>query len=405
MQRDHDAAQAEMLLLALASGLHAAGQPSHRLEETLQQVAARLGVPLSVLAMPTAIIVSLDGPAGPRNHVLRPQSAGVNLERLGLLTRAADDAIDGAVSPQEARHQINAVLAMANRWKWPATVAAYVLSGGAFAVFFGGGWNEVVVATMVGLAVGALAVIMQRGRTATRMFELIAAAAAALVAGLADTLFGPVVGWVPLAAGLIILLPGISLVDAIEELAHGHLVSGGARLAGVGVVFLALTFGAVGGAVLAAGLTSADRTGHPEPLPGWAWGAALLVVAVGSTIRFRAHPRDVGVILIASALALSASRLGVAYIGTLAGPFLAALALGLGANLYARLQRTAAERFTIPGLAVLVPGSVGIRSLVALEAQDASAGVNAAFQMFLIAMALVAGLLFSNALARDAPAA
>jgi uncharacterized membrane protein YjjB (DUF3815 family) len=37
----------------------------------------------------------------------------------------------------------------------------------------------------------------------------------------------------------------------------------------------------------------------------------------------------------------------------------------------------------------------------ALLSQDTTAGIDAAFRMFMIAMALVAGLLFSNALQRE----
>src|SRR5262245_66593719 len=59
----------------------------------------------------------------------------------------------------------------------------------------------------------------------------------------------------------------------------------------------------------------------------------------------------------------------------------------------------AAELFVIPGLAVLVPGSIGLRSMASLlEAHTASVGVTSAMQMFLIAMALVAGLLFGNSI-------
>jgi uncharacterized membrane protein YjjB (DUF3815 family) len=128
---------------------------------------------------------------------------------------------------------------------------------------------------------------------------------------------------------------------------------------------------------------------------------ALLLVALGSTIRFRARPGDYGAILAASAVALACSRVGAAVGGSLAGPFLAALVLGLAANLYARWRRQAAELLVIPGLAVLVPGSVGLRSLACLHDQNTAEGINTAFQMFMIAMALVSGLLFSNSLVRE----
>lgn len=47
---------------------------------------------------------------------------------------------------------------------------------------------------------------------------------------------------------------------------------------------------------------------------------------------------------------------------------------------------------------VLVPGSIGFRSMESLLARDVLAGVDTAFSMLMVAVALVAGLLFANAL-------
>ena len=197
--------------------------------------------------------------------------------------------------------RIDAVCAVPPRWKPPAVIVAYVFSAIAFAAFFGGGTKELIVSSCVGLAAGAIAVGMQRSRTRNRLFELVAAAAAALVAGVADWVLGSYSEWIPLAAGLIILLPGIALVDAVEELAHGRLVAGGARMAGVGVVFLALTFGAVLGTAATELLPDAPPVAALEllpdriltaltPLPSWFLAMALVLVALGSTVRFALAP-------------------------------------------------------------------------------------------------------------------
>jgi uncharacterized membrane protein YjjB (DUF3815 family) len=52
----------------------------------------------------------------------------------------------------------------------------------------------------------------------------------------------------------------------------------------------------------------------------------------------------------------------------------------------------------VPGLMLLVPGSVGFRSLASLLERDVVAGVDTAFSMLMVAVALVAGLLSANAL-------
>ncbi|MBI2826742.1 MAG: threonine/serine exporter family protein [Planctomycetia bacterium] len=388
------------LLVALGRGLHEVGAPAHKVEQMLIQIAERFKVPLQVLALPTGQLLSFHRDEGPMTFVLRMQPGAVNLDRLARFTVIAERLSRGSMTPLAAKARIDKIMSEPARWGAVATVLAYLTSGAAFSVFFGGGWTELAVASCVGLAVGAIAVGMRRVRHPARLFELTAAAAAAFIAGTADWLLGAYGGWIPLASGLIILLPGIALVDSLEELANGHLVAGGARLAGVAVAFMALTFGVVLG-YWTADLFQFERDIQPVRLAVWAMIPALLVVAVGSTIRFKASATDWWLILAASAIALVGSRVGTAMIGPESGPFLAALALGVVANLYARWSHRAAELMVVPGLALLVPGSVGYRSLEALLAQKETLGVATAFEMFEIAMAIVAGLLVSDWLVPD----
>ena len=89
-----------------------------------------------------------------------------------------------------------------------------------------------------------------------------------------------------------------------------------------------------------------------------------------------------------------APRLG----NPLLGPFLGALALGLAANLYARCAtRPADPPGARPGPArprLVRPAEPG---RLLLSGQSVT-GLDQGFQMFMMTMALVAGLLFSNAL-------
>jgi len=384
------------LLIALGRALHEVGQPAHKVERTLVLVAERFNVPLQILVMPTGHFLSILRDEGPLTFVLRMKPGAVDLDRLSRLMAIADGLIGGTLTPFAAKAKIDKTMELsAERNSW-AIVAAYALSAAPFSIFFGGGWQELLVSTCVGLVVGMIAALMKRRRRNGNSFELIAAAAAALIAGSADELLGGYGGWIPLAAGLVVLLPGIALVDALEELASGQLTAGASRLAGVGVVFLALTFGSVIGYAIADLLPAiADR--KALHVPEWFIAPALVAVAFGSMLRFRAALRDWWVILAASGLALIGSRLGKQYAGDLAGPFLAAALLAVGGQLYARFSRRAAELVIVPGIALLVPGSVGYQSLEAFLSQETTHGVDTAFQMFLIGIALVAGLLFGNA--------
>jgi uncharacterized membrane protein YjjP (DUF1212 family) len=389
------------LLLDLGRALHTAGQPAHQLEESLATAADRLGVAVQVFSLPTGLFVSYRRPDGPATALYTIAPTATELALLGDLERLAVDVATGAVDVSTARERLAQITAAPPRWGKPETVAAYFASAAAFAVFFKGGWVEVGVSAVVGLVVGLLAVTMKRRGVMVRMYEFAASAAASFIAGTAGTWAGGCTDWIVLASGLIILLPGMMLITSAEELAHGRLASGAARMAGVGVVFLGLTFGGLVGGELAGVCVGEFSTADATPVPYWAWAPAVVLVAVGSTIRFRARPRDFGAILIASALTLAGVELGRNAGGAIGGPFIAALVLGVSANVYARLTRRPAELFETPGLALLVPGSVGLNSLLDMIEHDTASGIDKAFHMFLTATALVAGLLFASAVFRD----
>jgi len=390
------------LIAALAKSLHSAGLPAHRLEAMLAQTAERLGTPTQVFALPTGLMVAVGPETDPVTMLLRAEASGAHLERLARLMAIARGVARGQLDAPEAKRRIDFVMGARPHWGNAATVAAYVLSAGAFSVFFGGAQLEILTGIVVGLAVGLIAVSMQQLRTRTLLFQLLAAAAAASIANVAYRIDADLIGWIPLASGLVILLPGLSLVDGLDEVAHGHLASGGSRLAGVGVVLLVMGFGAVLGTVL---VDPSSQTDYVDALPkdaaSWWIGPALVAVAFGSMIRFRARWRDFWAALGASTVALGAARLGTFYLGPFAGPFAAAFILGSAANVYAIVFRQPSQMITVPGLAMLVPGSFGVRSLASLLSHDITLGVDTAFHMVLIAMALVCGLLISNSFFRE----
>jgi uncharacterized membrane protein YjjP (DUF1212 family) len=333
--------------------------------------------------------------------VLRAQAGRVDLESWTQLTSLARDLDRHKVEIPAARQRIDEIMEVRGRWGRTATVAAYVLSGGAFAIFFGAGTAELWASLAVGLAVGCVAVVLRRVRASSRLFELVAALLAGFIVGSVDIPLGSFAEWVPLAAGMIILLPGIMLVDATAELSQGHLVAGSARMAGVGVVFLAMTIGVVLGLRIADFMPSPPVLIKPLALPAWTVLPALVAVALGSTIRFGARLGDYGWVLLGSAVALASTRFGTETLGPVCGEFFGAFVLGLVAHLAARWREITPELVVIPGLALLVPGSLGVRTFASLLGQDPDVAVQTGFQMLMVAMALVAGLLFSESLAGE----
>jgi uncharacterized membrane protein YjjB (DUF3815 family) len=121
-----------------------------------------------------------------------------------------------------------------------------------------------------------------------------------------------------------------------------------------------------------------------------------VVAAVGFTILLHADWRDAPWIVLGAAVALLASRAGGRGLGPELAPFLGSFAVALVAWIYARATRRPAEVVLAPGVLVLVPGSIGFRSITDLLDHQVVSGIDAAFTALFTGIALVAGLLIAS---------
>jgi len=189
----------------------------------------------------------------------------------------------------------------------------------------------------------------------------------------------------------------LTLTTGFTELATRHLVSGIARVAGAGAVFLTLLFGvALGWRLGLAVVGPPVTTEGGEALAPWIIWVVACVTPIAFAIILEARPREFGVVFAASLAGYFAARLGYEWLGPDLGPFLGALVVGVASNLYARRVNRPGLVPMTPGILLLVPGSLGFRSLTSFLDEEAIAGMSWAFQTGMVAVSLVGGLLAAN---------
>ncbi|MEM7163830.1 MAG: threonine/serine exporter family protein [Planctomycetota bacterium] len=376
----------------LARALHIYGLPSHRLEEALRGMSQELAVDAQFLVTPTAIVSSV----GTTTHLARIDQGQTHLERLADVNRIMSNVRKGHVTPAEGTQQIRRFDTQPARYGVVATILAFALASASAAVFFGGGWRESVSAGSIGATIGCISMLAGSRPRLVRLLPTFSGFLAALGAHVLATQLQPMFGFLATLAGLIILIPGLSLTIAMSELAHNHLVSGTARLVGSTITFLQLGFGAAIGWKLAPMFWREITMVDPAPLPQWWQWITLLVATASFVVLFRAHPRDYLSILLGATVAYAASRWGSETLGPEIGMAIGAWALGCASTLFARATHRPAAIPLLPGLLLLVPGSLGLRSLQALVGNDVSLGVQSAFTMTLFAVSLVTGLFLAN---------
>lgn len=387
-------------LIALGRALHENGIPAHRLEDTLGEAASRLGLRAEFFSTPTSLISAFGEPGSQQTALSRVTPGALRLDRIVALDEVVDALWRHEIPVEEAHARLRSIAATTSPYGPWLTVAALAVASGAAARFFGAGLAEVVASTVLGLAVGGLGVVAQRSVTVGRVHEFAAAMTATLLALVAGALWPSLAVAPVVVSSIIVLLPGLTLTLALNELATGHLVSGTARLTGSVMTLLKLGLGVGLGQQLATVLPAlaARPDAQPVPLPDWTLAPALLLTVPALGVLFRARWRELPWMLVAVVTAFGGARLGVHLLGPALGALLGALLAGLAGNAYERRRRRPAVVMVLPSLIMLVPGSIGYRSLSFLMERNIVAGIDSAVTALLVGVSLVAGLLLANVL-------
>lgn len=387
-------------LIALGRALHENGIPAHRLEDTLGVAAERLGLRAEFFSTPTSLISAFGEPGAQQTALSRVTPGELRLDRIVELDDVVEALWRQEITVETAQARLRGVMASPVPYGPVLTVAALGVASGAAARFFGAGLAEVLTSSVLGLVIGGLGVVAGRSVTAGRVFEFAAAMLATLLALAAGVLWPPLTVAPVIVSSIIVLLPGLTLTLALNELATGHLVSGTARLTGSVMTLLKLGLGVGLGQQLAALLPALAARGgvEPAPLPDWTLAPALLLTGPALAVFFRARRREMPWILLGVLTAYGGARLGVHLMGPALGTLLGALLVGLVGNLNERRFRRPAVAIVVPSLIMLVPGAIGYRSLSFLMERDVLAGIDSAVTALLVGVSLVAGLLLANVL-------
>jgi uncharacterized membrane protein YjjB (DUF3815 family) len=133
-------------------------------------------------------------------------------------------------------------------------------------------------------------------------------------------------------------------------------------------------------------------------VPLWVSVACITLSPPALGIIFKARPADLLPITGVGVIAYVAASGFSAWTGNQLGPFFAALLVGLLANAFARFGNRPASVVLMPAIMMLVPGSVGFKSITFMLEADVLGGVEQAFHMMLVTTANVAGLLTAGLL-------
>lgn len=397
-ENDSDILPEQAFLMDAAMMLHQYGTPAYRLERSMGRLAVALNVKAEFLYTPTSLLIAFKKGLH-RTWLKRIEPANPQLGKLIDFDNVLDRLTAGKIDLETAHQQIKTVDSARDRYPFWIIMLACCLTSACVTILLGGGVFEALFAGTVGAAIVGWDRLLQILFPHEYLLEITAgflAAAAAIGVGFFLPNFDQSIA---LLGAVIAIVPGYSFTVAIAELANRHLSCGVARLAGSLVTFLGLVLGVT----LAWRLLDFWRPDVQPDVNVWlpmggmtTYLLAFIIAPFTLAILFQARFKDWAVIALVTWAGAAATVLVTQQQSPQSGAFAGALAVGIASNLYARFLDRPASITQMPATLLLVPGSLGYKSLTAFAENNQAEGIEVGFNMSFIAIAIVGGLLTAN---------
>ncbi|MDD3243800.1 MAG: threonine/serine exporter family protein [Eubacteriales bacterium] len=231
-------------LCKLCAGIMLAnGAETYRAEETVNKLGEHYGLDeVEVLAIPTGVFLTLRAGTEQRNALRRITRRTIDLEKVDQANTISRALVEGRMELSDATAQLKRMecAAAPGGWQVPVLVG---LSGGFFALMFGGGWMDFLLGVVAAGVTQVLARVFAKEPFSTFVTSLAGSALIAVIAQGGCRLTGQGTPGTIIIGAIMPLLPGLAMTNAIRDTMRGDLVSGVARAAEALLVAVALAVG------------------------------------------------------------------------------------------------------------------------------------------------------------------
>jgi uncharacterized membrane protein YjjP (DUF1212 family) len=389
-------------VIELGRALHQCGASSQRIETHLTNVTRMLGLNGQFLFSPTGFtcVFWTDDAFDQKIHIERVSPGDLNLGRLWMIDDMVESMERGNLGLAQAMVELARLENAPPLYPPFMHGCGWALTGGSFAALLSGDWNDVIASAFLSMMTFLLFLLSTRHQRLSSLLTIVAPFLSGLLSQLVFSLGLAInVPFVSLSS-ILVFIPGLSLTVAMSEISARQLISGSSRLVEAMMNLLLLLFGAIMGISLASWLRQpAEAIVNQWPMgEGKNWPSAMLL-SMSLTVAFNIPWRKAVWGMIACALAYGVSQSIGQSFGMIAGMFVGAMAVGLFSNAFARISKAPSSVISTQGIILLVPGSTTYMILNQWIAGTAVLPtVTIGSQALMLFVALVAGLLFANAL-------
>lgn len=337
----------------------------------------------------------------------------VHFAKLSAIHSLVTDVVDGKIDYERARERLDAIRKQKRPYpEWLVDIAWGALVAG-FVNLVGGSLVSSLLGFIIAIANQRFGALLGRTGMPSFFIVVIQALAITVLAMGAASLQIIASPQYLVAAGIVLLLPTMGLISAVQDALTDFPLTASGRVISVGLTFAAIVTGIAAGIMIGeiAGLRTIEVT---LPATGTQFLTTLvslfaaLLVAAGGTVGMQASKR----------LIIPASLIGVAGFGVmvvcLVGGLNGILTSFLASTVVGVLARPTAHRFGAPAIAIVVPGLYPLLSGLSIfnaaylivqpeEAVGLSQGLSSLFTAVTVNAALAVGGVFGTFLATWLP--
>jgi uncharacterized membrane protein YjjP (DUF1212 family) len=234
-------------VLKLAKALHENGFPTHRLEDSLEELCLKIGLEADILSSLGSIFISFKENDSETTHLIKVKNSDLNLEKIDSLESLIYEIKKDKINLETGREKLEEIIKNKSQFSSLSISLFFAISTGSAASLFGGKLPEIICSFLIGLLIALVNTLGQIFPRISKIKVLISSIFAVLLSGFFSIIFKDFKQEIATICGLIILIPGFSFTVSITEIVNNHYVTGLSRLTGAFITFVMIAIGIVVG--------------------------------------------------------------------------------------------------------------------------------------------------------------
>jgi uncharacterized membrane protein YjjP (DUF1212 family) len=392
------------LALRIGESMLAFGSSAADVTATVLRVAAGYGLTnCHVDVTFTSLTVSYDREGAlPLTAMRLVRLRGMDYTRLQGITDLARAVSTGGVDLERAHRRLDRVVSAPPTYRRIVHTVGWSGVAGSLGFLLGGGWLVALLAASTTAVIERLMRVLGRRGLPLFFQQVVGAAVATGVAVLLVARHVEVRSSVVVAAGIVVLLAGLSLVGAAQDAISGFPVTAAARAFEVMTLTAGIVVGIAGVLDVARrARLPVDVVATPSTVPLAVELAASAGIAGFWALASHARPRAVCLAALAGVVAWTSFRAAGEFVGPAVASGIAAVVVGFCGELLTERLRIPPMLVAVCGIVPLLPGLAIYQGLFAVVVEgDIQGGLAALVGAAAVGLALAAGVALGEYLGR-----